>query len=318
MTVGIASPYPVPFVTGVPRSGTTLLRVMLDSHPDLAIPQETHFLPSCAALQCGADAFADRFVPHEMVQNRFIQDLLSDQLREQFFAVVTQVPFWSDFQLDRSTFHVGLSALTPFTVSDGLRCFYRAYAARHGKSRWGDKTPGYQLFMPVVTHLVPEARFIHVVRDPRAVALSHKGRWRWGQAAEAAAVAALWRASILESRRQSGCNGGAGLLELRYEDLVADPAHHLRRVCEFIDLPFEQRMLEYTAQAAMRLEELADSVDATGHVCRPRADKLALYEFVTQPPDLSRISRWRDELSAGDRHAVEAITGDLLDQFGYA
>ncbi len=111
---------PAPFIFGVPRSGTTLLRMMLDAHPHLAIPPETHFVPEVAAL-AGSE----------------------NELRAQLYQVIVGSARWPDFQLEESQFRKRLLALRPLTTASGVRCFYQMYAARFGKPRWGDKTPSY-------------------------------------------------------------------------------------------------------------------------------------------------------------------------------
>jgi hypothetical protein len=109
---------PAPFVVGVPRSGTTLLRLMLDAHPELAIPPETGFFPWITTIDGTARGAADEFVQRLMAS-----------------------PTWVDFHLDAGALRDALAALPGFSVAEGLRCFYRLYAARFGKRRWGDKTP---------------------------------------------------------------------------------------------------------------------------------------------------------------------------------
>jgi len=304
-----------PFIVGVPRSGTTLLRMMLDAHPEVAIPQETHFLPSCVALHCGNEAFRERFVPPHLAREPLMQRFLSEQLRKQFLAVVTQSRFWGDFHLDPAELDRALAGLVPFGIGDGLRAFFGAYAARHGKPRWGDKTPNYSIFLNAIASVLPEAHFIHIVRDPRAVALSYQGRRDW-PTTDAMSVAHFWRATILESRRQA--RTCPHVLEIRYEDLVTQPEAVLRRICAFLQLAYHPNMLEYSHHAATRLEELTDSQGLSGDIRMTRAQKLDTYKEVQRPPDPTRLGRWRAELPAADRSTIEQVTGDLLSELGYA
>jgi len=126
----------MPFIVGVPRSGTTLLRLMLDAHPELCIPSETHFLPGLLKLG-GETASAC----------------------EPFFRAVTEFETWDDFNLSVDEFARVLKTIDPFVISEGVRAFYRLYAARFGKKRWGDKTPPYSLFLREVESILPEAPF---------------------------------------------------------------------------------------------------------------------------------------------------------------
>ena len=123
---------PAPFVVGVSRSGTTLLRLMLDAHHQLAIPPETHFIPELveACQQRGAG-------PDEIVE------LLSAHRR------------WPDFRLDTDELRGRLAALDPFGPGPALREFYGLYAERAGKPRWGDKTPHYTRKMRLIEGVLP-------------------------------------------------------------------------------------------------------------------------------------------------------------------
>src|SRR3712207_2283470 len=115
-----SEPPPAPFVCGVTRSGTTLLRLMLDSHPEMAIPGETHWLPKLIKAfersQQSADDAADLIIDHKR---------------------------WGDFHLDAEALRARIRALDPVTAADVIRAFYVTYADREGKTRYGDKTPGY-------------------------------------------------------------------------------------------------------------------------------------------------------------------------------
>jgi hypothetical protein len=140
---------PVPFVVGMGRSGTTLLRLMLDAHPELAIPPETHFLA----------------------------DLQKDLTLVDFYNILVTYRTWSDFGISHREFLQELRDIENFDVSNGLRCFYRLYARRFAKVRWGDKTPLYSSRMLNISDLLPETRFVHLIRDGRDSALSYRSVW---------------------------------------------------------------------------------------------------------------------------------------------
>ena len=136
----------MPVIVGVPRSGTTLLRFMLDSHPILAIPPETTFLPAAYELrQAGRDTWEDLF------------DLLT--------AFPREAPAWPDFGLEPLELQEEFRKIHPFGLGEGLRAFYRLYASKQNKPRYGDKTPSYCEHIPSIASLLPEAHFIHIIRD---------------------------------------------------------------------------------------------------------------------------------------------------------
>jgi hypothetical protein len=283
---------PIPFVVGVPRSGTTLLRLMLDAHPDLAIPPETFFVPAVARLAADPDNGGAQFV----------DALVSSRV-------------WPDFHLAADDLAAAVARIDPFTMRAGLQCFYLLYAARLGKTRWGDKTPGYNTMMTLIESVVPDVHFIHVVRDGRDVALSHRTANFWWAGDNVGDHARYWRDAIYEARRQATvCRR---VIEVRYEDLIRQTTATLTRICEFISLPYHPRMAEFHRFSGERLDEFVDLKRQDGSVVKPREERLALHARTRHPPDERRIGRWRTDLTPDEQRAYAAIAGDLLQELGY-
>jgi Sulfotransferase family len=281
----------MPIIVGVGRSGTTLLRLMLDAHPALAIPPETGFLEPATRLSSAAE-----------------------DAREAFFRTVTGVPHWVDSQVPAAAFHEALRRLPAFTVAEGLRCFYRLYAARYGKPRWGDKTPPYGQCMDRIGRCLPEAHFIHIVRDGRDVALSLRQVW-FAPGHDIELLARYWRDCVETTHRLA--RRCAHYLELRLDDLVADPPGELRRICEFLRLDFDPAMERYHLHARQRLGEITDRHDAEGRLIVTKAQRLAQHARTSQPPDPGRLGRWKSELPPDERARFEAVAGPLLRRLGY-
>lgn len=287
---------PVPFIVGSPRSGTTLLRLMLDSHPQLAIPPETGFLPGALGSLFGNDA---------RKRHSFSQALINFPPR---------APGWRDFGIEADTLMRELQRITPFQVDAAIRCFYRLYAARFGKERWGDKTPAYGRHMRMIEKVLPEACFIHIIRDGRDVALSLRHLW-FAPGADMTALARQWRRDICVTRRQSlGCRR---YMELRYEDLVRDLETCLRDVCDFIEIDYDRAMTTYHRRAATRLLEHQGRTRLGGEVLVSKEDRLAQQRLVAHPPDPSRIFRWQQQMLPSERAEYEAVAGGLLAALGY-
>jgi hypothetical protein len=286
----------MPIVVGAPRSGTTLLRLMLDAHPQLAIPPETGF------LALGADLAGS-----------------GDELRERFLRAIVayppEAPNWSDFGLAAEEFERRLRQLRPFTAAEGFRLFYRMYAERFGKPRWGDKTPTYGCHLGPLQTLLPEARFLHVIRDGRDVAVSLRDCW-FSPGRDIRVQACYWRSLVQATRQQARlCRH---YLEVRYEDLVRGPEPVLRSACAFLELPFDAAMLSYHERAAERLCEHRDRIRADGTVQVSHAERLRQQAATLRPPDPSRIGRWQCQLTRVEVLAYEAEAGPLLRELGYA
>lgn len=192
-----ARPAPI-FVVGCQRSGTTLLRLVLDSHPAIACGPETRFLES---------------------MTRIVSD---------------DWPRLARYGPDKVEWLAG--------IADWYGGIQDAYAERRGKVRWADKTPRYALIMDFLDQLFPDAQFIHVVRDPRDVVLSH--RTRFGYVAAVKAVR-KWPMYVATARATGQRLGPQRYLEVRYEDLVADTEKQLRSVFEFLDEPWDPVVLTY-------------------------------------------------------------------------
>lgn len=282
--------FPVPFIVGAGRSGTTLLRLMLDAHPDLAIPPETHFITT-VAKRCGAAA-----EPRAC----FVQTLTSHRL-------------WPDYCVDADALRRSVDRLDPFTLADALRAFYALYAGRFGKPRWGDKTPGYLAHMALLQRVLPEVRFVHLIRDGRDVALSLRETWFAPGSIEKAADWWVW--SIIRARTEAKEVGF--YLEVRYEDLILETESTLRRICAFVDLEWAPAMLRYHTSAENRLAELGDVAAPPGGRVVPGADRRRILSRTSSPPQSDRVARWRRELALAERERYEAVAGALLRELGY-
>jgi hypothetical protein len=263
-------------VLGVRRSGTTLLRVMLDRHSELAVPDESYFVPQLADRHRG-----------RVDVDRFVADLRRLPTLREWDVPVEEV---------RARLRPGMA------VGDAIAAVYETYAARRGKSRFGDKTPMYMQHLRLLERLFPEARFVHLIRDGRDAALSFLAMPEgivtrtWAHPESAAGFACQWRAEVTAARRL-GCRvGPERYLEVRYEELVVAPEQGLRRICDFAGLEFEQGMLEY-----------AGGVDVSA---KPHQRSLA-------KPPTAGLRDWREQMAPEDVRAFEAVAGDLLLELGY-
>jgi len=284
---------PVPFIVGVGRSGTTMLRLMLDAHPDLAIPPETHFVPDLI------DAIEDGASP------------------EQAVATMTAVRQWGDLHTDPADVVARWERLGRFAPGPALRAFYEIYAERQGKPRYGEKTPAYVKSMIKIEGALPEARFIHVIRDGRDVALS---RWKRTlgdkDPAPAGQVAETWQRRIRRAQRHG--RKVSHYLELRYEDLVTDTEPNLRRIADFLELPWDPVMLTYYENAAERMAEMARDLPATGgKPTRPGEERMQAHAMTQKPPDPGAMYRWKERMAPADVAAFDAAAGELLAELGY-
>ncbi|HEX2051523.1 MAG TPA: sulfotransferase [Actinomycetota bacterium] len=261
------------FVVGSARSGTTLLRLMLNAHPAISVPPESRFVVELWRGSEDVDA----------------ETTLGALSRHRLFAA------W-DLPIEAVRAELGRSGTVRY--ADVMTAAYRAFAHLRGKPRWGDKTPRYVEHLPLLARLWPDARFVHLVRDGRDVALSYAdvpfGPTRVAESA------ALWASRVSTGVVHGRALGPGRYLEMRYEELVADPAAGARALCDFLAVDFDARMLDYAQRAR-------DAV-------LPRAARYNPH--VTEPPRTDTRS-WQADMPPEHVEVFEAIAGDVLSMLGY-
>jgi hypothetical protein len=268
-----------PFFVGFARSGTTLVQAMFDSHPDLAIPGESHFIVPIAR-------HAGRYrLNGTFLHQRFLADVFSHPRFRQWGLPEMLV---------RSEFERGECE----SVAEAIRQLYVAYAAYHRKPRYGDKTPAYLLHVRLLGELFPEARFVHIIRDGRDVALSHMDAWARSKKIEQVAI--NWRRSIRRARKAGRWAKGR-YREMRYEDLLDDPEGVLRSLCLFLEMPFDAAMLRYFDRA----DEIRMAVRHPD-----------IHANLDKPPTKG-LRDWSRQMERDDVEVFEVIAGDTLTELGY-
>lgn len=190
-------PRPI-FLVGCQRSGTTMLRLVLDSHSRISCGPETRFLADMERI-VGVD-----------------------------WPRLSRYGFTKDEWLARMAHFFG--------------GFQSEYAARRGKERWADKTPMYALNIPLIAAMFPDSQIVHVIRDGRDVAVSHRKRFGYKSSLNSARK---WPRYICEARRAGATLPQSRYYEIRYEALVKDSEKSLRALLEWLGEGWEPDLLEY-------------------------------------------------------------------------
>ena len=268
------------FIIGCERSGTTLLRAMLNSHPNIAIPYE-------ASSFTGMTPVAN---PWNHVWNRKeIEDVL------EFILTQTKVRYWNlELQeiIEKANFGMRV------TYPEILTAVYRAHALKEGKNRWGDKTPVNAFDLPRIIKAFPTAKFIHIVRDGRDVYLSWaKAEWARHDLKKAARK---WKGWVWSAYRLAEKLGLSRYMVVRYETLVQNPRTELQKICMFLDEQFSENMLEY-----YKKQDLIPEKDRSFH------------QLLSKPPEPSRMLAWRKKLTQAESEEFERIAGSILLRYGY-
>jgi len=242
------------FIGGHHRSGTTLMRVMLHRHPEIACGPESQLLEHTSFMEF----------------HQYLED--------------TWMPMFERLGMDQNDVDHALGMF--------MDNFFTRYAAQRDKQRWGEKTPKNIFRLEYLFRLFPRAKFIHMIRDPRDIHCSvmEKARTttdRWtGITAER--TAERWMSAI--ERGRPWRISADKYLEVRYEDLTAQPVLTSRRVLDFLGESWSDAVLE--GQSTYR-----------GNVNRTI--------FTTS------VRRWTRDLSRRDRTTIESIAGAGMRELGY-
>jgi hypothetical protein len=270
-----------PLFVGSGRSGTTMFGLMFDSHPDLVVTHEAHFVAGLAVEY-----------PSLLRREGFDRRIFMEGLEANANFRRLDLPL--------SEVAEKLSGSQPDNYADAVRAVFELFAQREGKTLYGDKTPGYVNHLDLLAGLFPEAKFVHIIRDGRDVALAYVERPEWGP--RTIPEAAMYWSSRVERGRDSGRRLGPDRYqEVRYESLIADAEGTVKDLCRFLGLEFHPAMLDYH----QRGETLAASTKD------PQA-----FTALSKPPTRG-LRDWRTQMKKSDIALFEAIAGDLLVDLGY-
>lgn len=285
------------FVIGNARSGTTLLRLMLNNHSNIVVPPECGFAVwwyekyKSWSKDCCHDP---RLV------GQFVQDLSTSR----------KIETW---QLDYSALREFISLEQPQTYPELVSCMYVFYANSTGRAirRWGDKNNFHVDWIKLLSDMFRDACFIHIARDGRDVACSYRdmGILQSGSQyaprlpTDIAHIAAEWTANldkVILSFEQIGWDRAC---EVRYEDLVTNNRSELTRICEFLGEPYDERMLDYYVYNAREHQEPTEF--------------LAWKRRTLEKPTTSQVGRFRRELTDEEIGVFETHASALLERYGY-
>ncbi|HEX2529689.1 MAG TPA: sulfotransferase [Geminicoccus sp.] len=273
------------FVVGAPRSGTTLFQRILDAHPRIGVADEIIYFDIIVKVRDevpdlkapGAiDAFFDRLPNMDHFHNW-------NGLDEVLAAVCAEIK----------------EAAEPTYPLFFLKLM-QTYARLRGKERFGDKTPWNVRHLDAILAMFPDARIIHLVRDPRANVASRVELPRTSKDVITAAI--KWRIDV-EAAHRFATGGKAhpgNYLELRYEDLVQDPETWVRKVCTVVGEPYDPAMLDFHRSRDVMFKDQAYK------------------EGVFRPVNTASIDAYRKKLKISQIRLIELVARPAMKRLGYA
>jgi len=218
------------FIGGIERSGTSLLYALLASHPNIAMTRRTNLWAY----------FYNRFGGLQNPQN--LERCLAAMVK--FRRVWILKP---DFAALRREFWQG--------KPDYIRLFtllWEQIAARQGKHRWGDKSLNTEKYAGIIFQAYPDAKMLHILRDPRDRYASALKRWKKIRGGVGSGTA-MWLASVRLAERNMAKYPDQYKI-VRYETLAANPEETIREVCDFLGEAYYPEMLTMKGAETFRDE----------------------------------------------------------------
>ena len=266
------------FIFGCGRSGTSLLSRMLDSHPAIGVPYESHLYNRIYPL------LRRQGEPRRpQARARLIEELLrTDYIRH-------WSPSPSRTQVEALIQRDGFAGIVEGLLGAWTEC--------QGKRRWGEKTPQHTLWWREIREGFPTMQVIHVVRDGRDVALSYQAA-HFGPK-HVYPLAKRWVEYLRVAEEAQAALADHAFITIRYEDLLREPERELRRICTFLGEPFDPAMLAYHQGGA------AYPTDPHNE------DKLR------RPVLSDNAGKWASRMSGRELRIFEAVAGEALERYGY-
>ncbi|MDJ0553989.1 MAG: sulfotransferase [Microcoleaceae cyanobacterium MO_207.B10] len=267
------------FLVGCPRSGTTLLQQMLDTHSQVAITPETHFMR----------LFWEK--------SSYYGDLAEDDNYHKLISDLVAFPEFTEMELHPDNFRQ-LAFQTDRNYGSLFNLLLEQFAELKKAEVVGEKTPHHLKYIEPISKFFPSALFIHIIRDPRAVVNSwRKVSWSTGNII---GDARIWHRdmSIINSLPNQI---QPSLLNVYYEKLVLEPEKTLTKICNFIGIEFETEMLNFHGRNTL-------SVNVEREPWKANAKR---------PLNPELISNWQSKLSVSMVLDIEAIVWTNMIPLGY-
>lgn len=280
---------------GNPRSGTSFLRIILNQNDYIIAPPESGF----------AHWWRSKYFDwnlNDLITQRldiFIDDILSSKKME-------------TWQLDRSTLKAKIYELQPENYSDLINSIYLSYDLRKKNVKCIlDKNNYYINHLNDIIQIWRDAIFIHIIRDGRDVACSYKELTRLSDTYKykptlpisISEIAFEWMNNVRNIQSFLSNQPDAKSLTIKYEDLVIDTERTIKRLCEFLEVPYQSNMKTYYLEKDVKKIEPIELM--------PWKRK------INETPDESRIGRFKIELNEREISEFNNIAGRLLNEYAY-
>ncbi|WP_034261556.1 sulfotransferase family protein [Altibacter lentus] len=278
------------FILGNPRSGTSLLRIMLHSHPEICIPPESHF-----------------FLWLEGKYRNWDSQLLETYLDDLYNS--TKFETWG---LDRTELKNFIDRYSPQTYEYLVSLIYKFYAVKEARKPcyWGDKNSLWIEKLDKIKAYYPNAFIVHLIRDGRDVACSYKEIYKKNINTtyapklpnEIAEVAENWNVNNISIEKFLKKFPEKQHVQIKYEELLSSPKSTLQKILDPLGLEMKKAQLEYYLKDKNDIEP---------------AEFFNWKEKLVQPPDINNAGKYLHMLSQNEINEFNRIAYQSLSKYNY-
>ncbi len=256
------------FIIGVGRSGTTLIQSMLNTHSMITFPPETHFVRNHLA-------------------NQKEHQILSKGKYEEFLNILTNDGDLAKIDLDiKKIFNKETKKITELYYS-----VLKTYLEKQNKQFIGEKDPKNLEYLKIIKSTFPDAKILHIIRDPRDVILS-RVKADWTKYKSKRYHSLIYRLQYDKAIKDGKTIFDENYFSFQYEKLITDPESMLRKICKFLEVEYESGMLSFYKQSS-------DIIKGTEQKWK---------EKCFTPVDGKNLNKWEKKLTDKEIYYIQKIT----------
>jgi len=259
------------FILGCERSGTTMLRLILHSHTNIAIPPQTKYIKKVYKRRL---FFGN--LSKQKNKNNIIKWFYDNHNKKTKIIDLGLNP--NDIKSEMTKSGNSLGAI--------LSTIFQLYSSQQNKSRWGDKHPYYIKYLDQLFKLFPDAQVIHIIRDGRDAVASLKSMPWWKNNSIYSML--NWQEAISNGKRAMLKYSSNQFIEIRYEDIIEDHEKNIKILCDFLEEDFSPKMLEF--------HKIADTAVPNY--------KMDWHSDTKQQMNSKKIGRWQKDLESWESHLM--------------
>jgi protein-tyrosine sulfotransferase len=272
------------FIVGSYRSGTTLLRLILNENSEISCPPETACL--VRLLIKHQDFIFD-------INSKKIANIIGE-FENEFIA-----QGWKSFPGVETVKDNLYGSINCASIYSAIMQAY-AFESKKSNTLWvGDNTPVYALDWQLINDYFPNSKFIFLIRDPRDVIASvYKSPFK--SCFNYKSCSLEWQERMLQGILAEQALGKGRVLTIRYEDLVSHPDREVKLICGYLGVEYDGNMLDFFNKNA------AQNISSQGHHLNAK-----------NPISTSSIGGYKNKLSNKDILRIDNELRSLMTIFGY-